>query len=262
MADLNELQATGITKLIGADASANEQTPVQSTANGGLHINVRNNAGTESGTTANPFIVAGAGVAGTPAGGVHSIQGVAGGTAVPSSQSGTWTVTAAEDKNYGTVGATTLRVASQIGNATGSADFNAGATGAQTLRTVANQGAPNTNANGWFMRITNATNNAGVTATGDLQVADIVNTAGQARAQSITTSAAEALGAATILANRKFISVTPTNGTVYWGFTSGVTTANGTPIFKNQTMVFAFGVNVHVFLIASGTVDCRIAEGS
>jgi len=48
------------------------------------------------------------------------------------------TVTAAEDKNYGTVGANTLRVASQIGNATGAADFNRGATGAQTLRTNSN----------------------------------------------------------------------------------------------------------------------------
>lgn len=48
------------------------------------------------------------------------------------------TVTAAEDKNYGTVGANTLRTAAQIGNATGSADFNIGATGAQTLRVSAN----------------------------------------------------------------------------------------------------------------------------
>jgi hypothetical protein len=47
-------------------------------------------------------------------------------------------VTFPYDTNYGTVGATTLRVASQIGNATGAANFNAGATGAQTLRVAAN----------------------------------------------------------------------------------------------------------------------------
>lgn len=47
------------------------------------------------------------------------------------------------DTNYGTVGASTLRSASQIGNATGSADFNTGATGAQTLRVTANQGTAN-----------------------------------------------------------------------------------------------------------------------
>lgn len=47
------------------------------------------------------------------------------------------------DTNYGTVGASTLRSASQIGNATGAANFNAGATGTQTLRVEANQGAAN-----------------------------------------------------------------------------------------------------------------------
>lgn len=74
--------------------------------------------------------------------------------------------TNSDDHNYGTVGANTLRTAAQIGNATGAADFNAGATGAQTLRVVANQGAPNTNANGWFVRITDGTNNQTVTAGG------------------------------------------------------------------------------------------------
>ena len=191
--------------------------------------------------------VAGQGVAGTPAGGVVSVQGVTGGTAVPVSQSGSWTVAATQsgtwttgrtwtlasgtdsvsavqsgtwtvqpgntanttawfvkdnslgtvaagtagtqsslaggvfntalptlttgqqaalqldssgrliiapstsasivtvsnlpttvDTNYGTVGTSTIRTASQIGNATGAASFGAGATGAQTLRVAAN----------------------------------------------------------------------------------------------------------------------------
>lgn len=38
------------------------------------------------------------------------------------------------DTNYGTVGANTIRTASQLGNATGAADFNFGAGSAQTLR--------------------------------------------------------------------------------------------------------------------------------
>lgn len=75
-----------------------------------------------------------------------------------------------DDHNYGTVGATTLRTAAQIGNATGAADFNAGATGAQTLRVVANQGAPNTAANGWFTKVTDGTNTASVSASGHLAV--------------------------------------------------------------------------------------------
>lgn len=89
-----------------------------------------------------------------------------------------------------------------------------------------------------------------------------INVAGQNRAQSITTSASEALGSDTILKNRKILSITPTNGIVYWGFTNGVTTVNGTPIFKNQTITLSVGSNVHVYLIAGSTIDCRIVEGS
>lgn len=41
------------------------------------------------------------------------------------------------DTNYGAVGASTIRTASQIGNAAGAADFNFGSAGAQTLRVAA-----------------------------------------------------------------------------------------------------------------------------
>lgn len=91
---------------------------------------------------------------------------------------------------------------------------------------------------------------------------DVANTSGQNRAQSVTTSAAEALGAGTILANRKFIIITPTNGTIYWGFTSGVTTSNGQPIFTNQSVTISVTDNVHIFVIAGSTIDARISEGS
>lgn len=95
----------------------------------------------------------------------------------------------------------------------------------------------------------------------DLRVADDIDTSGQNRAQSVTTTAAEALGGATILAGRKCIIVTPTNGTVYWGFTTGVTTATGTPIWANCTATICATSLVHIYLISAGTVDCRIAEG-
>jgi hypothetical protein len=74
------------------------------------------------------------------------------------------------DTNYGTVGANTLRTASEIGNATGAADFGSGATGAQTLRTAANQGAPNSLANAWPMKISDGTDSALVTGSGELNV--------------------------------------------------------------------------------------------
>lgn len=105
-------------------------------------------------------------------------------------------------------------------------------------------------------------NYVSASATGDLFSRDVINTAGQNRAQSVTTTAAEAIGAASRLTNRKFVKITPTNGTVYWGFTNAVTTVTGSPIFKNQTVVFAFTDNVPIFVISAGTVDCRIAEGS
>jgi len=78
--------------------------------------------------------------------------------------------TGAADFNFGTVGAQTLRAASQIGNATGAADFNAGATGAQTLRTTSNQGAPNTIANAWPVKLTDGTNSQSFTASGESKV--------------------------------------------------------------------------------------------
>lgn len=78
--------------------------------------------------------------------------------------------TGAASFNYGAVGAQTLRVASQIGNATGAADFNAGATGAQTLRTSANQGAPNTIANAWPTLLTDGTDTVAVNTDGSINV--------------------------------------------------------------------------------------------
>ncbi len=62
--------------------------------------------------------------------------------------------TGAADFDVGAIGAQTLRTAAEISNASGLADFDAGATGAQTLRTVSNQGAPNSAANAWPMVVT------------------------------------------------------------------------------------------------------------
>lgn len=55
MADLNQLQATEATRIVGSDATGAEQTPVQATSAGGLHTNLRDNAGAELGTAANPI---------------------------------------------------------------------------------------------------------------------------------------------------------------------------------------------------------------
>lgn len=101
----------------------------------------------------------------------------------------------------------------------------------------------------------NSTNN-------QLQTRDVINVSSQYKALSVTTSATEAIGGSSRLTNRKVLSITPTNGTVYYGTSNSVTTATGTPIFKNQTVSFSFTDNVPVYIISAGTVDVRILEGS
>lgn len=91
-------------------------------------------------------------------------------------------------------------------------------------------------------------------------IADTLVTAGQYRAQSVTTSAAEALGGGTILAARKLLTILPTNGTVYYGFSNAVTTTTGTPIFKNSFFAIAASASTHIYVISAGTVDCRMGE--
>jgi len=174
------------------------------------------------------------------------------------------TVTTAEDKNYGVVGATTMRAASQIGNATGAADFNAGATGAQTLRTVANQGGPNTAANGWFQRLTDGTDNVAVTANNDLSVSDGLSNGGVNGALTLTTAGTtyQAKVGASALVNLKNLTITALDD-MYWGYNNTVTTATGSPLYKNQVAIFDVDPDstFQVWLVASANnKSARIAE--
>jgi hypothetical protein len=54
MADANRLNSSQVVSVVGAGSTGVEQTPVQSTAQGGLHTNLRDNAGAEAGVLANP----------------------------------------------------------------------------------------------------------------------------------------------------------------------------------------------------------------
>ena len=47
MADLNDLESADAVKIVGASSTGVEQTPVQSTANGALHSNLRDSSGNE-----------------------------------------------------------------------------------------------------------------------------------------------------------------------------------------------------------------------
>lgn len=102
----------------------------------------------------------------------------------------------------------------------------------------------------------------GSTSTGEIKSVDAIGTSVINGSISVSTTQVKACVGASNLVNRKVLTITPTDGFIYFGST-GVSTANGTKIFKNQTMTVAITDAVNVYLIASsGTVDVRIIEGS
>jgi hypothetical protein len=103
-----------------------------------------------------------------------------------------------------------------------------------------------------------ATNN------GELSIADISNNGGVNGSVSVSTSAVEAKVSGTALTNRKNLTLfNNSSNTVYWGYSSSVSTSNGTPLFKNQYVSFSIGENTAIWLIAaSGSNDIRVTENA
>lgn len=62
MADLSELQSASTTKLVGSTSTGIEQTAVQSTGQGALHVNLRNSAGAALEAESTPSLAAPAAV--------------------------------------------------------------------------------------------------------------------------------------------------------------------------------------------------------
>ena len=93
-------------------------------------------------------------------------------------------------------------------------------------------------------------------------VKDAINSSCSHGVLAVATSAVEAKVGGARLPNRRLLVVTPTNGIIYYGSSNTVTTATGTPIFKNQSTTFIFTDNVPLWLIAAATVDVRIIEGA
>lgn len=104
-----------------------QQGLVQMTAYRAFMMNVRNSSGAELGLTAAPFIVAGAGVAGTPAGGVMSIQGVASGTVVPVSGTVAFSNSTIAVTNAGTFAVQLTGATNNINNISGTVSLPTGA---------------------------------------------------------------------------------------------------------------------------------------
>lgn len=205
--------------------------------------------------------IAGQGVAGTPAGGVVSIQGVTGGTAVPASQSGTWNITnisgtitlptGASTSSNQTTEITSLQL---IDNPIGSVVAGTAGTSSNLIGLIYNTTLPA------------ATNGQQMAAQSDLSgrilVNDTANISSQYQALTISTTAVLAIGGGSVLANRKALFITATTGTVYWGTSNTVTTTTGQPLQFGQSITLNFGPTITVYLIAAISTNVRVTEVS
>lgn len=78
---------------------------------------------------------------------------------------------------------------------------------------------------------------------------------------SVTTSPSEVKVGASVLSERKVITIQPTDGVVYFGYSNTVTSSTGTKIFKGQVYPLEAGEALPVWVVsASGTVNVRITE--
>jgi hypothetical protein len=100
-----------------------------------------------------------------------------------------------------------------------------------------------------------------VTATGECEVADALRVGGVNGAITVSTVAIEAKVGGSRYLDRKLLTMIPTNGTIYYGFSNAVTTTNGTPIYKNQLCILAV-TDIPVWLVAASAINVRITEGA
>ena len=102
------------------------------------------------------------------------------------------------------------------------------------------------------------------TANGELLIADISNNGGTQGAITVGTSAVEAKVGSTALSNRKNLTIYNNSGnTIYWGYTSAVTTSTGSLLLRDSIAIFDVGPNTSVFLIGSNTGNnVRITESA
>ncbi len=109
------------------------------------------------------------------------------------------------------------------------------------------------------------TRKASVSVGGDVGVADGLSSGGVNGNLLLTTgnTAYEAKVGVSRLSNRKSLTITALDD-MYWGYSNSVTTSNGTPLYKNQQIVFAIDPNdssFQVWLVASAnTKNARITE--
>lgn len=91
-------------------------------------------------------------------------------------------------------------------------------------------------------------------------VQEVMNIGGQFQSLTVSTTAVLAIGAGSVLANRKLLVVTPTTGTIFWGTSSAVTAATGTPLVSTQNLFLSVGPAVTIFLIAAASTTVIVQE--
>jgi len=81
-------------------------------------------------------------------------------------------------------------------------------------------------------------------------------------AKSVSTATELKVGASA-LEERKIVQFQPTDGIIYYGYDSSVTTSNGIKVFSGQLIIIEASDSLPIYLIAhTGTVNVRIAEVS
>ncbi len=176
------------------------------------------------------------------------------------------------DTADGTAGSATPSLTTQVGgtdgtnlralstDTTGKLNLN-NISGTVSLPTGASTSANQTNGS-QKTQLVDGSGNVIASYNSQLETADIINSSLSSGSISVSTSAVAARVDGSNLTNRKMLTICPTTGTVYLGATSGVTTATGIPIFKNQVISFAFSANVTPYLIAGSSITVNIIEGS
>lgn len=105
----------------------------------------------------------------------------------------------------------------------------------------------------------------GINPDGSIDVIEGLKSGGVYGPLTLTSAntAYEAKVGVSSLSGRKALHITITSAGIYWGLDASVTTINGTPTFKNQTLVFSIdpSSSFKVFLVSASTNSTvRIVE--
>ena len=109
-----------------------------------------------------------------------------------------------------------------------------------------------------------ATKKNSVTTNGDINVVDGLRNGGVYGNLNLVTGGTtyEAKVGGSALSNRKLLKITALDD-MYWGYSNTVTTSTGTPLYKNQQIIFAIDAasTFSIWLVASANnKNARITE--